>query len=41
MATFENLHQYPRGLNVIVNGTIVVEEGKHVGAKPGELLRGI
>jgi len=25
---------------VLVNGRIVVEEGKHTGAKPGKVLRG-
>lgn len=40
-ATFTQPHQYPQGIaNVIVNGEIVVESGKHTGAKPGQVLRG-
>ena len=39
-ATFNNPHQYPKGIHyVIVNGEIVVEDGEHTGAKPGRLLR--
>lgn len=39
-ATFENPHQYPRGIkHVLVNGTLVVENGKHTGARPGRVLR--
>jgi len=39
-ATYENPHSYPQGIEyVIVNGKVVVEEGRHTGAKPGRLLR--
>ena len=39
-ATFENPHQYPHGIkHVLVNGTLVVENGKHTGARPGRVLR--
>jgi len=31
----------PTGVDyVLVNGEIVVDEGKHTGAKPGKVLRG-
>jgi N-acyl-D-aspartate/D-glutamate deacylase len=40
-ATFENPHQYPEGIEfVIVNGTVVLEKGEHLGAKPGRILYG-
>ena len=39
-ATFENPFQYPVGIDtVIVNGRIVLDEGKHTGARPGRVLR--
>ncbi len=39
-ATFDKPHQYPEGLKyVIVNGEIVVDNGKHTGARPGLVLR--
>ena len=39
-ATFEDPHRYPRGIGyVLVNGTVVVEDGRHTGAKPGRVLR--
>lgn len=39
-ATFENAHQYSTGvLPVFVNGTQVVENGKHTNAKPGRIVR--
>jgi N-acyl-D-amino-acid deacylase len=39
-ATFENPHQYPKGIKyVIVNGVIVVEENEHTKTKPGKLLK--
>jgi N-acyl-D-aspartate/D-glutamate deacylase len=39
-ATFEDPHRYPRGIkHVLVNGTLVVENGKHTGARPGRVLR--
>ena len=40
-ATFENPHQYSVGMKfVIVNGIIVVEEGKHNGNRPGKIIYG-
>ena len=40
-ATFENPMQYPVGIPyVIVNGTVVIDQGKHTGAMPGHVLRG-
>lgn len=40
-ATFENPHQYATGVkHVLVNGTQVVNEGKHTKAKPGRALYG-
>jgi N-acyl-D-amino-acid deacylase len=38
-ATYTEPHQFPLGMNyVIVNGTIVVNNGKHSGAQPGKAL---
>ncbi len=40
-ATFQEPHQYASGvLHVFVNGTQVVEDGEHTGAKPGRVVRG-
>ncbi|HXW05616.1 MAG TPA: D-aminoacylase [Vicinamibacterales bacterium] len=40
-ATFEQPHQYALGVrHVLVNGTPVLEDGEHTGAKPGRALRG-
>jgi N-acyl-D-aspartate/D-glutamate deacylase len=40
-ATFENPHQYAVGVEyVIVNGTTVLERGKHTAARPGQILYG-
>ena len=40
-ATFEDPHQYAVGMvYVLVNGTVVVEDGEHNGATPGKVLRG-
>jgi N-acyl-D-amino-acid deacylase len=40
-ATFENPSQYPEGIPyVIVNGVIVIDNGRHSGAKPGRVLCG-
>ncbi len=39
-ATYEQPHQYPRGLPyVIVNGVVAVDNGKHTGARSGQVLR--
>jgi N-acyl-D-amino-acid deacylase len=39
-ATFEDPHRYPHGIkHVLVNGSLVVENGKHTGARPGRVLR--
>jgi dihydroorotase/N-acyl-D-amino-acid deacylase len=41
MATFEDPHQYAVGMKyVLVNGELVVEEGKHTGRHPGKILHG-
>ena len=40
-ATFEKPHQYPTGIEyVIVNGRVVLEKGRHTGARPGVILYG-
>ena len=40
-ATYENPVAVPTGIDyVLVNGEIVVDDGKHTGAKPGKVLRG-
>src|ERR1051326_500499 len=40
-ATFEKPHQYSVGMkNVFVNGTQVIKDGEHTGAKPGKALYG-
>jgi N-acyl-D-amino-acid deacylase len=39
-ATYENPKQFPAGIEwVIVNGTVVVEKGKHTHARPGRAIR--
>src|SRR3954471_25031469 len=39
-ASFDNPHQYPEGIDmVIVNGIVVIDQGEHTGALPGHLLR--
>jgi N-acyl-D-aspartate/D-glutamate deacylase len=39
-ATYEEPFRYPEGIAyVIVNGQVVLEEGKHTGARPGRALR--
>jgi N-acyl-D-amino-acid deacylase len=39
-ATFQNPRQFPGGVEwVIVNGQIVVQNGKHTGARPGRAIR--
>ena len=38
-ASYQDPHQYPRGiLSVLVNGEVVVRQGKHTQAKSGKLL---
>jgi N-acyl-D-amino-acid deacylase len=40
-ATFERPHQYSTGVkDVFVNGTQVLADGNHTGAKPGRVIRG-
>ena len=40
-ATFENPQQYPEGIPyVIVNGEVVLDNGVHMGSRPGRILRG-
>ncbi|HNT50407.1 MAG TPA: D-aminoacylase [Cyclobacteriaceae bacterium] len=40
-ATFEKPHQYSTGMmHVFVNGTQVLKDGEHTGAKPGRVVRG-
>jgi len=39
-ATYENPRQFPSGIEwVLVNGQVVVKNGKHTGARPGRTLR--
>ncbi len=40
-ATFEQPHRYPTGIEyVIVNGVVVIDKGRHTGARPGTILYG-
>ncbi len=40
-ATYEEPHQYATGvIHVFVNGTQVLKNGEHTGAKPGQVVRG-
>lgn len=40
-ATFEKPHQYATGIEyVLVNGRVVLEKGRHTGARPGAILYG-
>ncbi len=40
-ATFEDSQQYPAGIPyVIVNGVVVLDDGRHTGALPGDVIRG-
>jgi len=40
-ATFENPHQYATGIEyVVVNGEVVLDHGRHTGARPGAILYG-
>ena len=39
-ATFEDPFQYPVGIDtVLVNGTVVLDEGQHTGVRPGKILK--
>ena len=39
-ATFEDPFQYPVGIDtVLVNGVVVLDEGKHTNARPGKVLK--
>lgn len=41
-ATYEEPKQFPAGINwVIVNGIVVVKEGRHTGARPGKAMKPI
>lgn len=41
LATFEKPHQYSVGMiDVFVNGTQVLKDGEHTGAKPGRFVKG-
>jgi len=38
-ATFTDPHQYPVGIHyVVVNGVVVIDQGRHTGALPGRVL---
>jgi len=40
-ATYDNPHRYATGVeHVAVNGTLVLRDGEHTGAKPGRVVRG-
>lgn len=39
-ATYEHPHRYPEGIDVVlVNGVVVVDQGRHQGTLPGSVLR--
>jgi N-acyl-D-amino-acid deacylase len=39
-ATYEQPHQYPDGISaVLVNGVLVVRDGEHTTARPGQVIR--
>ena len=41
VATYERPTEYPEGIDyVLVNGVVVVENGRHTGAKPGKVIYG-
>lgn len=41
LATFDKPHQYATGMQYVwVNGTLVLKEGEHTGAKPGRAVKG-
>ncbi|AHG93631.1 D-aminoacylase domain protein (plasmid) [Gemmatirosa kalamazoonensis] len=40
-ATYEKPMEFPTGIEwVLVNGVVVIDHGRHTGAKPGKVLRG-
>jgi N-acyl-D-amino-acid deacylase len=40
-ATYDNPKQYPKGIPyVLVNGTVVIDNGDHTGARPGRIVYG-
>jgi N-acyl-D-amino-acid deacylase len=40
-ATFDDPHKYSSGIiHVFINGTQVLKNGEHTGAKPGRVVRG-
>jgi N-acyl-D-aspartate/D-glutamate deacylase len=40
-ATYENPQQYAKGVPfVLVNGTVVIDNGNHTGARPGKIIYG-
>ena len=40
-ATYDNPYQYATGVEyVLVNGTVVIDKGRHTGARPGAILYG-
>ena len=40
IATYENPRQFPSGIEwVLVNGKVVVEKGRHTGARPGKVIK--
>jgi N-acyl-D-aspartate/D-glutamate deacylase len=40
-ATYEKPHQYAAGIEyVVVNGKVVLDKGRHTGARPGAILHG-
>ncbi len=41
LATYENPHQFSEGMRyVVVNGQLVLDDGRMTGALPGQVLRG-
>jgi N-acyl-D-aspartate/D-glutamate deacylase len=39
-ATYENPKQFSTGIEwVVVNGTVVVDQGRHTGARPGRTMK--
>jgi N-acyl-D-aspartate/D-glutamate deacylase len=41
LSTFEMPHQYSTGFSyVVVNGRLVIDQGKHTGVRSGSILRG-